>query len=171
MIWRPTLGERRVACLLDGVTINLGLSWGISGDTPLVGDVNGDGADDYVISSARLRMNGSPKKASGVILFCAVKWGDADVQVTGPLVPLVSDMSGDIKENLVVYRGAGRCYALFGHAAQDEDGPGQPAENIAEPPGCYAQGGYWFSSLEYAGWAATFGHGNTYVSQPVRKCF
>ena len=47
-------------------------------------------------------------------------------------------------------------------------GPGLPAESIPEPPGCYAQGGYWFSSVEYVGWAATFGHGNTFVSQSVR---
>ena len=139
-----------------------------------MGDVNGDGADEYVIFR-KATNEWFAQKTSGVILFRAVKWGDADVAGTGPLVPLVSDMSGNIKENLVVYRsqnghwsGAGRRYAL-GYAAKDDNGPGQPAENIAEPPGCYAQGGYWFSSLEYAGWAATFGHGNTYISQPVKE--
>jgi len=103
-----------------------------------------------------------------------VRWGTNDVEGTGSIIPLVSDINGDGKDNLLIFRqtngnwsAAGRRYAL-GYDSKDDKGPGLPAESRPEPPGCYAQGGYWFAAPEYAAWVANFGFGNTFVSQAVR---
>ena len=172
VIWRPTTGEW-FARTANGAVLKRDLQWGLEGDIPLVGDVNGDGVDEFVIFRPTSN-RWFAIKINGDVLFRQVRWGQANVTGNGSLIPLVQDMSGDAKANLVVYRpqsghwsAAGRRYAL-GYSSKDATGPGTPAENRPELPGCYAQGGYWFSSLEYIGWAARFGHGNTFVSQSVR---
>jgi hypothetical protein len=158
---------------VDGTVIKRELPWGKKGDIPLLGDVDGDGVEELVIFR-KASDEWFATKVNGTVLFRGVKWGDPAVSGNGPIVPMVQDMNGDAKGNLVVYRpqsgrwsAAGRRYAL-GYATKDHDGPGAPRADILEPPGCYAQGGYWFSSIEYISWASMFGHGSTFVSQSVR---
>lgn len=175
VVWRPALGSW-FAREADGEIIVRNLVWGIQDDIPLVGDINGNGADEFVIfrpSNGRwFARKGNGEKE---ILFRDVRWGNTAVRGAGLITPLLSDLSGNGKDNLVLFRqsngnwsAAGRRYAL-GYASKDDLNPGDPPENLAEPPGCYAQGGYWFSVAEYAAWAATFGFGDTFVSQPIRS--
>jgi len=174
VIWRPSNGQW-FAREANGAIIVSELGWGNQNDIPLVGDINGDGTDEFVIFRSSSGQWFARKGNGGnEILFREVRWGTNDVEGTGSIIPLVSDINGDGKDNLLIFRqtngnwsAAGRRYAL-GYASKDDKGSGSPPESRLEPPGCYAQGGYWFAAPEYASWVSTFGFGDTFVSQAVR---
>jgi hypothetical protein len=73
--------------------------WGRQGDIPLAGDIDGDGASDFVIwrpSSGQW----FAKAADGTTIVPGLEWG-----VEGD-IPLVGDVDGDGKDDFVVWRPA-----------------------------------------------------------------
>jgi hypothetical protein len=147
--------------------------WGLSGDVPLLGDVDGDGVKDLIVfrsgtwyvlkSSAGYAGWGTPSS------WMSVQWG-----LPGDK-PLVADFDGDGKADLVVWRpSTGMWYILKSSANYagwntpsswvsyqwglngdtpligDFDGDGKPDLMVWRP-----SGGMWYvlkSSANYAGW-------------------
>ncbi|MEM9458882.1 MAG: serine hydrolase [Myxococcota bacterium] len=163
VIWRPSTGQWFARDVTTGSTIVSGLQWGLAGDQSLLGDADGDGTQEFIIFRPSTG-DWYARDADGEY-FREVYWGAAEISGAGPLHPLTGDFAGDFKDKLTLFRpsngywsAAGRRYALGYDDAADQ-GPGSPAPFIPEPPGCYGQGGYWMSSLEFAGWTAALAQG------------
>jgi hypothetical protein len=171
IVFRPSTRRWYAKDALNGEVFASALQWGGAGDVPLVGDVSGDGAADFVVYRPSTGV-WFARTASNDLLFRNVEWGPSDVSGPGDTIPLLADINGDVQDNLLLYRtgngywsAAGRRYA-YGYGDLNDD-TGNPAVSIEEPPGCYAQGGYWFSALEYAAFLAALESG-ALVSDEVR---
>jgi len=98
--WDPGTGTWSVRNLDGSVATT---SWGTAGDVPLVGDVNGDGFDDYV---AWRPSNGKWYGLSGTgEVVLDYRWGTAGD------IPLLGDVDGDGYDDMVIWRPSnGRWY-------------------------------------------------------------
>jgi hypothetical protein len=170
VVWRPTGGTSYIRHQ-DGSSWNQ--QWGMSGDVPLLGDVDGDGVKDLIVwrpssgtwyilkSTAGYAGWGTPSS------WTAIQWG------SNGDVPLVADFDGDGKADLAVWRpSSGTWYILKSSAGYagwntpsswvsyqwglngdkpligDVDGDGKPDLIVW-------RGGMWYvleSSAGYAGW-------------------
>jgi hypothetical protein len=83
--------------------------WGLPGDYPLLGDLNGDGTDELIVyrpSEGRWYV----RRVDGTRYYPA---GSEPVWGVGTDVPLVADLDGNGADELIVWRpGNGRWYAL-----------------------------------------------------------
>ncbi|MEM9458628.1 MAG: serine hydrolase [Myxococcota bacterium] len=165
IIWRPSTGQWFAKEVSSGVALVSGMHWGWPADISLVGDVDGNGDDELVIFRPSTG-EWYARDSGGDVFFREVYWGQGEVGGgNDPLIPLLGDFDGTVKDKLTVYRpsngywsAAGRRYAM-GYNTQWDFGPGTPDPFLPEPPGCSAQGGTWMSSVEYAGWAAALSAG------------
>ncbi|MGE4180792.1 MAG: serine hydrolase [Limisphaerales bacterium] len=166
--WRPAEGEFEVTLMTSTTTLGTKtVSWGKSGDILLAGDMDGDSRDEFVVYRPSTHQWWC-RDLEDRILFQGMAWG------AGVVTPLLGDIDGDGQDDLVTFRNntgrwsaAGRRYAM-GYPNVDADA-GIPVKHKRDPiDECNSAGGYWFSSVEYAAWAATFGGGGTFVSQAVR---
>ena len=96
----PGLWKERLVPSCDHKTTYAGTpyirnqAWGRRGDKPFIGDMNGDGKQDFVVYRASNGM-GYALSASGDIIKRNLPWGDADDQ------RLVGDVDGDGKDDWV----------------------------------------------------------------------
>lgn len=165
VLWRPSTGGWFAYDLVSQSSVVSDLRYGLSTDTSLVGDANGDGRADLMIFRASTG-RWYAMDASGNEHFGEVYWGSSEIEGTGPVTPLLGDFAGDYKDKLTLFRAsnghwsaAGRRYAES-YATAASAGPGLPGAFDAELPGCYAQGGYWLSAMEFAAWAGALSSGD-----------
>ncbi|MER3431026.1 MAG: hypothetical protein C4324_08295, partial [Blastocatellia bacterium] len=96
-VWRPSTGTWWVAATTGGVSAS---QWGVSGDTPMGGDVSGDRKADLII----YRPASDPLQpdfwviTTDTFTFQAISWG-----LPGD-IPMIRDFNGDGIEDFAVWR-------------------------------------------------------------------
>jgi len=129
-VWRPgsggtfvsltggTLGSGVVGTGNGGANV-LGAFGNANFDTPLVGDINGDGRDDLILVATGLgglhQWIAAFGQADGTLSYAAEHSNQIGFGIAGD-VPMLADLNGDGMDDLIVVRNSGSYFATFTEA-------------------------------------------------------